>query len=154
MAKAHPKFNRIAPWADRFNTPSTAQLQSGLPAPVASIFKQARRMLHDAGFTHESPQWRGECWKWTIEFSAGPRRELMAILIPSPENLQFALPVTAEFLQSLPMKRLKKSVREGLELAAEPFDTNLAVWFLTAGLVSDLEDLLQRRVRQLTRKTG
>ena len=52
------------------------------------------------------------------------------------------------------MKRLKKSVREGLELAAEPFDTNLAVWFLTAGLVSDLEDLLQRRVRQLTRKTG
>lgn len=154
MAKAKLTFSRLSAWADRFNVPTVAQLQAGLPARSVPVFKHTRRMLHDLELTHETPQWRGECWKWTIEFSSAPRQAPMAILIPSPENLQFAVPVTNEFLQSLPMKRLKKAIREGLDLAAEPFDTNLAVWFLSETLISDLEDLLRRRVRQLTRKTG
>lgn len=112
-------------------------------------------MLHEIGLVSEVVAWRGECWKWTVEFRAFPAGDTMAILVPAPENPQLALPLTREFLESLPLKRLKKGVREGLELASEPFDTNLAIWSLAPGsLISDLHDLLLRRVRHLARKTG
>ncbi len=148
-------FTPISPWADRFNVPTVDRLAQSLTGEPATLFRQTRRMLHDVTLTHESVAWRGECWKWTIEFRTAPNEDLFAIVIPSPELVQLAVPMSREFLAGLPMRRLKKAVREGLDLASEPFDTNLAIWAVAnGGLVADLKDLLQRRIRPRSRKTG
>jgi len=148
-------FTPISPWADRFNRPTVDRLAESLDADNLALFKETRQMLCDIKLTHESVAWRGECWKWTIEFRTAPTEETLAILIPSPENVQLAVPMTREFVASLPMRRLKKAVREGLDLASEPFDTNLAIWSIASpGLIADLNDLLHRRIRPRTRKTG
>jgi len=150
-----PSFTPISPWADRFNPPTVDRLAASLEGESSTVFRQTRRMLHEVGLVHESVLWRGECWKWTIEFRTAASEGVFAILIPSPENVQLAVPMTREFVASLPIRRLKKAVREGLDLASEPFDTNLAIWSIaTPGLVADLRDLLMRRVRPRTRKTG
>ncbi|MFO0874888.1 MAG: hypothetical protein U0575_13080 [Phycisphaerales bacterium] len=110
-------------------------------------------MLHEVGLVVESVAWHGESWKWTVEFRPFAGGLCSAMLVPAPDNAQLAIPVTREFIQALPMKRLKKAIREGLELASEPFDTHLAVWPLVGGpIISDLHDLLQRRVKHLARK--
>ncbi len=112
-------------------------------------------MLHDSGLRLEHVAWHGECWHWTIEFRPCATASPAALIIPAPENLQLAMPVTREFVQSLPLRRLKKAVREGIELASEPFDTQMAIWSIAStGLVSDLQDLLNRQARHLARKTG
>jgi hypothetical protein len=155
MSKSKRSFNPISPWADRFNTPTVDRLATGLPHATVSLFKHARRMLHESGLRCESVAWHGECWKWTVELRAIPSGDAMAILVPSPDNPQIALRVSGEFLATVPMRRLKKAVREGLDLAREPFDTNLAIWYLTSSaLVHDLQDLVSRRVRHASRKTG
>lgn len=112
-------------------------------------------MLHEAGLPVERVAWHGESWRWTVEFLAFPGASVSAMLVPAPENLQLALPVSPEFVEALPMKRLKKAIREGLELASEPFDTRLAVWYLSAASqIGDLQDLLQRQARHAARRTG
>jgi len=153
--KSKQPFSPPAPWSDRFNEPTVERLLATIPAPANGLFKLARKMLHEAGLTTESVAWHGESWRWTVEFRAYPGAEPSAMLIPAPDNLQLALAVSREFVQGLPMRRLKKAVREGLELASEPFDTRLAVWYLTApSQIADLQDLLQRRARHAARKTG
>lgn len=155
MTKAKHSFHPIAAWADRFNAPTVDRLVAGLAHVSTSPFRQARRMLHEVGLLNESVAWHGESWKWTVEFRAFTAGPCSAMLVPAPENVQLVIPVTREFLQALPMKRLKKAIREGLELASEPFDTHLAVWPLVAGpAMADLHDLLHRRVKHLARKTG
>lgn len=144
-----------SPWIDRFNRPTVDRLVAELPAANIQLFKLSRRMLHDAGLRFESVAWHGECWKWTIEFRPFASAEMGAVIVPAPENLQLALPVAREFVDSLPMRRLKKAVREGLELASHPFDTRLAIWSIsTSSLLGDLQDLLNRQARHLARKTG
>lgn len=153
--KSKQAFTAPSPWSDRFNAPSVERLGAALPAPAAGLFRSARKMLHDAGLAVESVAWHGESWRWTVEFRSFASAEVSAMLVPAPENLQLAVPVSRDFVQGLPMRRLKKAVREGLELASEPFDTRLAIWCLTTpGQLADLHDLLQRRVRHAAKKTG
>ena len=57
-----------------------------------------------------------------------------------------AMPLDRGFITKLPQNRLKRAVREGLDLARDPFDTNWAVWSLPyAGLLDELKDVLKRK---------
>jgi hypothetical protein len=142
-------YNRL-PWKDRFKEPSPADLRGGLEKPVVRTFDRARDHLRKVSGVRETVGWYGQSGCWTLEYRLTGHREPFAVLIPSPEDLQLAMPLEAAFITTLPLKRMKRGVRDGLELANEPFDTNWGVWSLAPdGLLEDLKDLLDRRVKSL-----
>jgi len=145
------------PWQDRFATPTAAQLRSPLKDDVGTLFDRLRQDLSKRPGVQESVVWYGLNWCWSLEYRSLPAKpsrgaadeQPLAVLVPSPTDLQLAMPVDQEFIQLLPVRRLKRSVRDGLELASEPFDTRWAVWSVVPPLIDDLRDLLDRRVRHL-----
>jgi hypothetical protein len=153
MPGADP-YNRLI-WSDRFQTPTIRQLREALKANTRPVFDAARKRLLEIEGVREELVWYGECWHWSIEFRIRLSREPLAVLIPSPTDLQLALPLDREFTSSLPIKRMKRAVRDGLELAQEPFDTRWGVWSLTgASLLDDLQDLIELKLRHLGKRAG
>lgn len=139
----------ILPWQDRFNEPDAKALRQGLPAPLAKVFDQARAALIALDAVSESLQWHGDCYRWCLEYRASGDREPLAILVPAPFDLQLAMPVDQEFLDSLPVRGLKRAIRDGLDLAHEPFDTTWAIWSLTPeGLLDDVMAIVDRKFRR------
>ncbi|MHC5002159.1 MAG: hypothetical protein ACYTJ0_03470 [Planctomycetota bacterium] len=139
-------YDRVA-WVDRFATPTIKTLRKPLPAEARPLFDRIHKALSGLEGIRESFAWYGEGWNWTIEFRTKRSSEPLAVLIPSPTDLQLAIPLDPDFTRSLPLKRMKRAIRDGLELAQEPFDTRWGVWSLQApGMVADLEDLVTRKL--------
>lgn len=140
---------RIA-WQDRFSTPTAAQLRESLPSEARTVFNRVHKSLAQRHGLQEQVAWYGVCWCWSIEYRASANGAPVAVLIPSPEDLQLAMPVEQEFINLLPYRRLKRGIRDGLELARDPFDTRWAVWsLLPSTILDDLENLIDRRMRHL-----
>lgn len=133
-------------WRDRFRTPTVNRLVGLLkpeeqPMAVTAIEKLERTCVCKPGVA-----WLGECWRWVIEFRPRVGREPIAVIIPNPQDLQLAAPLPREFILSLSTRRMKRSVRDGLELAFDPFDTNWAVWpILGVNMLDDILDLIKQR---------
>jgi hypothetical protein len=141
------------PWHDRFCTPTVDQLREALPPPRRHAFDLLRASLLELHGVKEHCAWHGECWRWTIEYRVSRSMEPLAVIVPSPDDLQLAVPLSREFTQALPMKRLKRPVRDGLELAQEPFDTRWGVWSISSkSLIDDLQDLVELKLQHLARR--
>ena len=153
MAKSRP-YVRIA-WEDRFNRPTVRQLRDGLPVRVRSLFDRCRKNLLALDTVTETLSWYGESWHWTIAYHSQHSEEPLCLIVPSPNDLQLAIPLDREFLNSLSTRRMKRAVRDGLELAREPFDTHWGIWSLqAASLVDDLQDLVESKLRHQGRVAG
>ena len=77
------------------------------------------------------------------------------MLVPSPADLQLAVPMEREFVQSLPQRRMTRSVRDGIGLAQDPFDTRWGVWSIQSGSVlDDLVDLIELKLQHQARRAG
>jgi hypothetical protein len=119
------------------------------------MFDAARMRLLDLEGVQESAAWYGESWHWTIEYRVDQADEPLALLVPSPIDLQLAVPLDREFTETLPMSRMSRALRDGLELAQEPFDTRWGIWSVhSAGLLDSLQDLVERKLRHLTKRAG
>ena len=150
-SKAYSK----AAWYDRFNTPSIEALRSGLPSRMTHVFDRVRRAIRQLDDVEEVVVWHGDCWHWTIEYRAKQGESPLAILVPCPSDLQLAMPLDPEFAELLSKRRLKRAVRDGLELAREPFNSNWAVWSVTAvNMLADLFDLIERKFHYMARRAG
>jgi hypothetical protein len=65
------------------------------------------------------------------------------------------MPVSREFSKLLAAKRLKRAVRDGLDLVKEPFDNRWGVWSINASsLLDDLQDIIELRLTQLAKRAG
>jgi hypothetical protein len=66
----------------------------------------------------EAISWQGLPWRWTLVYRCeGDPTEVFAYLVPDPEAPKLSLPLTAEMIQSMPVKRMKKHIRETLDHA-------------------------------------
>jgi hypothetical protein len=138
------------PWRDRFREPGLRELRSALTKSAAHVFDRLRAHMGRLGRVSEHIVWYGSSWGWTIEYRLVGRREPLAVMIPSPEDLRVAVPIEPAFVTSLPRKGMKRAIREGLELASEPFDNRWAVWSVSDdGMANDLGTLLDRRLHHL-----
>jgi hypothetical protein len=147
-------YERVA-WVDRFQKPSTAKLREALPAATKSIFDAIRKRLNELSGVKEDLSWYGDSWHWVLEYRTRHSNEPLALLIPCPTDLQLALPLDREFTRSLPIQRMKRAIRDGLELAQEPFDTRWGVWTLAAGtMLDDLQDLVELKLSHLSKRAG
>lgn len=153
-------YHRLA-WADRFQMPDVGLLREALHGHPRHQFDAVRKGLLADGGLAEVLAWYGDCWKWSIEYRFRINKspgDPLAVLIPCPEDLQLALPIEREFADSLPLKRMKRAVRDGLELAQAPFDTKWSVWSIggaaSNGLLDDLQDLIDMKLKHLAKRAG
>ena len=147
MDQTTKHHGRIA-WEDRFSEPTVARLREELPYPAARLFDKFRRRLLELDQIKETFSWHGPCWRWTIEFHTSHSAEPLALVIPSPPDLQLAIPLDRDFARSLPVRRMKRAVRDGLELAQDPFDTHWGVWSVqSAALLDDLLELIDLKLK-------
>ena len=142
-------------WTDYFNEPSCGILRKNLSDDPASYFDLARKKLSGLEGVTEKMTWFGDGWHWTVGYYTPHREEPLVVIIPDPLDLQLAMPLDRQFIESIPAKDVKKSLREGLELAQAPFDTRWGVWSLdNPGILTDFMDLVERKLQHLMKIAG
>ncbi len=147
-------YERIA-WDDRFNRPTVSRLRAGLDDKSTQLFDVLRSHLLELDGVTEGFAWRGDCWRWTIEYRIKRSEDPLAIVIPSPTDLQLAVPMDRKFAQTLNPRRMKRAVRDGVDLAQDPFDTRWGVWSIHAeGLLEDVVELVERKLRHEVKQVG
>lgn len=140
-------------WGDRFNRPTVDQLRKQFKRDHQRILDRMRKRLLELDGGVEAVEWMGEAWKWSLVYRTNLSDEPLAVLIPSTYDLQLAVPLDPELAETLAGRKLKRTVREGLDLAREPFNTNWGVWSLNPPhLIDDLQDLVARKLAHLSAK--
>ena len=142
-------------WSEQFNTPTIATLRGALDDQAIQLFDQALAMFQGLDEIVDSIRWYGDCWHWTLGYLLDEQNlkdpsedwEPLALIIPAPEDVQLAMALTPEFVASINTRRLKRGVREGLELGCPPFTTRWGVWSIpTPGLMAELAGLMKQKV--------
>lgn len=146
--------DKRSPWQDEFNVPTLDDLRIDLPLPSAELFDTMRTFLLSNENILEEMRWYGDCWFWTISYylkGENTDDDLpIAVIIPAPDNLQVAAPLDRDFLAQLNTRRMKRAIRDGIDLAAEPYSTQWAVWPVNAkNLLEELVSLLKQRLSWL-----
>lgn len=146
--------DKRSPWQDEFNVPTIDDLRTDLPVPAAELFDATRTFLLKRDNLLEEMRWYGDCWFWTLAYYLEGENtdedQPVAIIVPAPDNLQIAAPLDRDFLGQLNTRRMKRAIRDGLDLAADPYSTNWAVWPIAAkNMLDDLISLLQQRLNWL-----
>lgn len=138
------------PWNDRFKEPAADGLRQSLPKDMAPLFDAIREHLLSVKGVKEQTTWYGVSWRWSLEYRHPESDEPLAVLVPCPEDLRIAMPVDPTFITRLSKRPLKRAIRDGLELASEPFDTRWGVWSIPfANLIDDLRNLINLKIRHL-----
>jgi len=147
-------YNRLA-WNDRFNCPTVAALRAGMKSAARSLFDKLHKHLGEYERLNETVAWYGDSWRWVVEYRVSREPEPFAVIVPSPEELQLGVPTSPKFAEKIASRRFKRAVRDGLDLASEPFDTRWAVWPVgSASMLVELLHLLDDKQSFLVRSTG
>ena len=142
---AYASATSRAPWADRFRTPDVDDLLAPHAGPMVELIESARKRLLELDGIQETIVWRGIPWRWTFEYqfhgSSG-----WASIIPEPDRPQIALPLPIDVIESLPMRRLKKAIRDGIIHGREVRRTRWCSWDITTMTqLDDIMDLVRRK---------
>lgn len=147
---------RVA-WDDRFREPAVDELFKGVSSHGgAEQFKELRKRLGAFQGVQERVQWQGVPWRWTLVYSCDldPTRAF-AYLVPDPAKPQIAIPLTVAMVESLPLKRMKKAVRDAVLLSKFVAGVYWPSWTLEAGVpVDELAEILQRKYRGVMGEWG
>ena len=139
-------------WTDEFNTPSVDALRKLVLLDAKKAFDKAKTKILALENIEVKVKWYGECWFWTIAFYSDFMEDPLAIMIPAEENLQIASTLTHDFIDQLSTRRLKRFVRDGLELAMPPHRTTWAVWSIpTPAAVEDVMPVLKAKQKYYTK---
>jgi hypothetical protein len=130
------------PWADRFSKPAVDQLLSHYDAPNAQLFETARESLSESEGVQERVAWQGLPWRWTLVFEhpSDPTRAFV-YLVPDPQSLKISVPLTQEMVQGLPLRRMKKHIRDGIETGNQVNSVIWACWEVQTE--NQLEEILE-----------
>ena len=128
-AKARPLGGDRLPWTDRFSKPNLKQLRSHYDAAATNLFDEARRSVAEQDDVEERLAWQGLPWRWTLVFEHpnDPTRAF-AYLVPDPESVKISVPLTTDMIQRLPMRRMKKTIRDGIEMGNRIDSVVWACW--------------------------
>jgi hypothetical protein len=140
------------PWADKFKAPSLDDLRESLPnRQVAQLLDDARRVFLHAPRVVETIVWHGVPWRWTLVYGT-PQDGARALgyIVPDPSRLQVCIPLTVDMVKTLPFRRLKKAIRDGIIFARSAAGVHWPCWEITsAGVLQDVQELLERKLKFL-----
>lgn len=128
-------------WENRFQTPEVEDLGSHYNKQVRNLIDSARELLSGFDGVEEQVSWEGLPWRWTMVFTMpnDPTRA-WAYLVPHPEAPQLSVPLTGEMIDALPLRRMKKHIRDGVAFGTRVDNTLWATWEITSK--SHLQDVL------------
>ena len=142
------KYSPPSIWTDEFKKPKIDDLRGLLDAELKKVFDKTKAKVMELGDVEEDVIWFGECWFWSVALMIEGQEEPLAILIPSAEDFQIASPLQADFLDQLSTRRLKRFVRDGIELAMPPHQTNWAIWSVsTIPAIDDVMPVLKSKYK-------
>lgn len=140
-------------WSDKFEHPTIAQLRAGFGKDRLPTFDAARDALLGVPGLREQLLWQGVPWRWTLVYTTtdeGSSNGLKAwaYLIPDPEHVQVCITLTADQVQSIGVKKLKRWVRDGIIFARSVGGICWPTYQLEeTSQVEDLLDLIERKQR-------
>ncbi|QQE12498.1 hypothetical protein JD969_03230 [Planctomycetota bacterium] len=150
--------NTQGAWEDRWTKPTFDMLMSVYdPAGRKRILEQLFANFDEFDNIRREIVWHGSAWKWTEQFilvdSKGKDIDILVFFVPNPETPQICVPLRKDFIDSLPMKRLNKFVREGIRSAVAKCAVEVAwaSWSPNASTeVEHLTDLFKRKYKFMT----
>lgn len=149
-------------WSDKFRMPTVDELRAELAKPMQSVFDAAQSGILDLGSVQEVLAWQGVPWRWTLVYrgvgdiqesgtgasSSGGRG--FAYIIPDPARLQVCVPLTGALIEALPMRRFKKPVRDGVQLARSVAGIWWPTWDIaSAAALEEIQELIERKHKSL-----
>ena len=160
------------PWEDRFRVPTMSELRADLPnAPEAPKYWDRMVEFLDGLGCQSEVRWFGPTWRWCPAWMApglpAHTENIVGLIVPSPTDLQIALPSDQAFVESLPVKMVRAKIRESLSLTLPPYETHWAwtslvyhldgktTWTIERNQVmEDFLELIRRRLKFLTEQTA
>jgi hypothetical protein len=134
-------------WSDKFRVPTAVEIREGLAVQSRPVLDEARHRLSELPGVSESLVWQGVPWRWTFVY-AGTEHDsrASAYLIPDPQRLQVCIPLSQEQIEQFPLKRMKKSIRDGIVYARNVGGVWWPTWEVpTVGALGEVIDLLNRK---------
>lgn len=142
------------PWEDRWNQPEPDILLEPLTDPQAKPFGEIMKRLSELDGIEMEMSWQGISWKWSYVYrcpGAADKHsglEQFAYMVPRPGSVIVCIPLTSEFIQALPFRRLNRYIRDGIRVAKCAVDIHWATWTPMAMTeVEHLYDLIKRKHR-------
>lgn len=136
-------------WTEKFSRPSVEQVFAASTKANQSVLEAAREELLELGGLEERMEWQGLPWRWTLvfEMDSGPERApAFAYIVPDPAKPQLCLPLTSEQIEAIPVRKLKKTIRDGIVFARSVS----GVWWATYDIPTKtaLADVMELAVRK------
>lgn len=116
-------------WNDRFRKPSAELLIDQITKSLKPAADSIRELLLGSDGASEEVSWQGVPWRWSVLF----RHEAVAgrawvYLVPQPNQPLVVIPLTAEGIAALPMRKLLKPVRDAITHAKQVDGIRWAQW--------------------------
>ena len=146
------------PWEDRWSQPTYDELwepQKEHHKRLLPAFLEGLQKFEDLEHTLA---WHGTAWCWTIEVNMpsadlggkAADQESFAYIVPRPETPLICIPLTDETIESMPMRRLNRFVRDGIKGAKQSVEQHWGKWTPTAQAeVDHLLDLVKRKIKHI-----
>lgn len=134
-------------WEDRFRQPTLDELKGHYNKQLGSLFDAARARLLEFDGVEEEIIWMGLPWRWTLRYRVeGDPTEAWVYLVPEPLGVEVTIPVTVAMVESMPTKRLKKHVRDGITFGKRVGELVWATWQPpTKGPLDEVLDVAKRK---------
>ena len=142
-------------WQDRWSEPTLDELLADLTAQQRRSIKKLMAKIADLNPIHQDLVWYGPSWKWTIRFmlDAQPPEDdsqVLCYIVPSIEQPLACVPLADPVIETLPMRRLSKYIREGIRSAKRAVEISWASWsFQTDSEANLISDLVRRKHQAL-----
>jgi hypothetical protein len=119
-------------WEDRFKQPSADDLSAHYNKQLGALFEAARERLSGFDGVTEHVRWQGLPWRWCLRYETeGDPTDAWTYLVPDPAGPILSVPLTCDMIDAMPMKRLKKHVRDGMTFGKRVGDVVWATWQTT-----------------------
>ncbi len=137
-------------WENRWSEPQTQQLIDGLQSEHCPLIKTLVKQISGYKHVKQSLSWFGVAWKWTIQLNVhrpgGKQLDTLCYIVPNRVAPIVCIPLLRETIDKLPMRRLTKLIRNGIQLADRAVDIYWATWSLTNPAdIPPVVDLIKRK---------
>lgn len=112
----------LSAWLSTFETPTIEKLLKQLPPEARTEAEFCRKHLG-----RSSVQWQGIPWRWTVRIE---HPEHYVVLVPDPEQVRVAIPLSSGFFAENPPETLRKDIRDLLVRAVVVGDLVWTEWSL------------------------
>lgn len=139
-----------SPWQDRWNEPTLDQLLHCLKPQHQKLFGMILDAVGQFERVTQNIIWYGPAWKWTVQLSITDHRgkptENLLYLVPNKDMPLVCVPLSDGAINALPLKRLKKYIRDGIAGGKFAVAIHWATWTVNSQAeVACLLDLIKRK---------